>query len=347
MNQSYMNRVKQEKYFDHLNSNKKTSTLKHWFWKSDRWRYGDLYGLCFLPKYKQELAPFKSYATNAEALSSNKVLYIIGDSFLADKILNKAFDKFDQVIFLDRRFKIDPIKLDSTKENYLILEIAERNLNNYGLGRKNEIRWSDDEIKNGFIQKEYESSILQTKQASIFDRLDKILFNKDLSKNIELLLFDNKFATIFKEQKARLNYSLTGRVAKEVAISRNGERLFLNSTVDTNFKESAFRMLSDKEVSDLSQLLAEDNNYYQKIGFKHTFLSIIPNPVSIYDSKRMKYNRLLERLEEKTKLTKISLLKIFKKEKRNVIYLSDSHWNPLGLDLWVNETNVTLNNWVN
>ena len=85
MNQSYMNRVKQEKYFDHLNSNKETSTLKHWFWKSDRWRYGDLYGLCFLPKYKQELAPFKSYATNAEALSSNKVLYIIGDSFLADK----------------------------------------------------------------------------------------------------------------------------------------------------------------------------------------------------------------------------------------------------------------------
>ena len=130
-----------------------------------------------------------------------------------------------RLIFLDRRFKIDPIKLDSTKENYLILEIAERNLNNYGLGRKNEIRWSDDEIKNGFVQKEYESANLQTKQASIFDRLDKILFNKDLSKNIELLLFDNKFATIFKEQKARLNYSLTGRVAKEVAIRQKWRKV--------------------------------------------------------------------------------------------------------------------------
>ena len=82
--------------------------------------------------------------------------------------------------------------------------------------------------------------------------------------------------------------------------------------------------------------------YYQSIGFKKVFLSIIPNPVSIYDYKRMPYNHLLERVELNNDFKAISIFKIYKTQNCNLYYLSDAHWNPQGLDIWVKESNKVL-----
>ena len=342
MNRSFILGINKDRYFDHLNDDHTSRSLyQRVFVRSDRWAYGDLYGLCYLPQYRFKLAPFKKYDSKDRRNLQNRVLYIIGDSFLADKTLTSAFDGFDNVIFLDRRFSFGPIRLDSTQQNFLIMEFAERNLNDYAINKSYEIQWT----KNDITAKHYppvDPKASAPAPPSFLNRLGKIIFNKDLSRNLELLLFDDKLFTPIKELKASLNYNLFGRVAKEVAVSTDKKRLLLNLTVDTNDTHSAFRYKTAQEIDTIAANLKEAQSYYEAIGFKKVFLSIVPNPVSIYDENRMPYNHLLERVEQQTDLPLISIYKTFKTDKHNLYFLSDAHWNPLGFDTWVQQTNKTL-----
>lgn len=348
MNQSFINRIKNDRYFDHLNDDPTSRSLyQRIFVRSDRWAYGDLYGICYLPQYRFKLEPFKKYNSTNRGTPQNRVLYIIGDSFLADKTLTSAFAGFDNVIFLDRRFPFGPILLDSTKQNSLIMEFAERNLNGYNINKTDEIRWAKTS-RSRYVLPPGSGAFLPSRtpnfatQTSLIDRLGKIIFNKDLSRNLELLLFDDRWLTPIKELKASLNYHLLGRVAKEVAVSTDKKRLLLNITVDTGDIHSAFRYKPARQIDSITTNLKEAKNYYEAIGFKKVFLSIVPNPVSIYDENRMPYNHLLERIEGQTNLPLISIYKTFKADRHNLYFLNDAHWNPLGFDTWVQEANKTL-----
>ena len=342
MNQSFINRIKQDRYFDHLNDDHTPKSLyQRVFVRSDRWAYGDLYGMCYLPQYRFKLEPFKKYNSSDGRKPQNRVLYIIGDSFLADKTLTNAFDGFDNVIFLDRRFPFGPILVDSTKQNFLIMEFAERNLNGYDINKTDEVRWTENDIKAKHY-KPVEQKVNAPAPSSLMNRLGKIIFNKDLSRNLELLLFDDKLFTPIKELKASLNYNLFGRVAKEVAVSTDKKRLFLNITVDTSDIHSAFSYKTARQIDSITANLKEAQNYYETIGFKKVFLSIVPNPVSIYDENRMAYNHLLQRVEQQTDLPIISIYKTYKSDSHNLYFLSDAHWNPLGFDTWVAQVNKDL-----
>jgi len=350
INQAFINGLKKDRYFDHLNpKSAAVNTLYHrLFVRSDRWRYGDLYGLSFLHDYKFELEPFKSYKkTDKQKKATNNILYIIGDSYLADKTLSGAFDIFDDVIFLDRRFPMDAIKLDSTKQNYLIMEFAERNLNDYDPDKTQEIRWTRTQLKNkvnfsGSVNPGSPSPALPT---NIFDRINKVIFNKDISRNLELLLFDDKIFTPFKELKATLNYKLFNRTDKGVAVSTDRQRLLMNITVDTAYRQSSFRRITDKELQQLAGRLNAANEYYLSIGFKKVVLAGIPNAVSVYDSNRMTYNRLLERVEKNIRFPVISIFSQMISAPGNVYYRSDTHWNPAGLNLWIAEVNKCSKAW--
>ncbi len=348
MNQSFMNRVKQDQYFDHLTPDNPAKHTMYYkiFVKSDRWRYGDLYGLCFLPEYKFPMEPFKAYPGNDKKTATKNILYIIGDSFLADKTLAGAFDKFDNVIFLDRRFPFGPIKLDTTKNNYLLLEFAERNLVDYDLAKTPEIQWPQKDVQAKNFNETAKLQPAAVLPTSLPNRVGTILFNKDLSRNLDILLFYNKIFTPVKEFKAYLNYKLTGWLPKEVAVSTDKQRLLMNITVDTSYRQSAFREISDKEVETISNNLNSAQGYYKSIGFKKVILSVVPNPVSIYDAKRMTYNHLLQRVEKSNKFTVNSLFNKYKAEDKNLYYRSDGHWNPYGLDIWVKTTNATLDSLV-
>ena len=343
MDQTLINRVKKDRYFDHLNplTTYNNSLYYRFFIRSDRWRYGDLYGLCYLPAYKFRLEPFKQYGKQSNKPSTNRILYIIGDSYLADKTLSGAFDKFDDVIFLDRRFPFGPIALDTTKQNYLIMEFAERNLNDFNFNKAAEIKWSKTDIRRR-LNSNSNSHVNQSNlnlPTNIIDRISQAIFNKDLSRNIELMIFDDKIFTPIKELKANINYSLFKRSSKEVAVSTDEKRLLMNITVDTAYRESDFRKISDSEIQQLTNALDIANKYYLSIGFRKVVLSVVPNAVSVYDVNRMPYNHLLERVENSNRFPVISIFKGFKTTNRNLYYRSDAHWNPGGLDLWVNEVN--------
>jgi hypothetical protein len=344
MNQSFINRVKNDKYFVHLKPDAKKNSVfyNNMFLLTDRWQYGDLYGLCYLHQYKVKLEPFKKYDQSSQSKITNRILYIIGDSYLADKILNNAFNGFDNVIFLDRRFPFGPIRLDSTKQNYLIMEFAERNLVKYDLWKTDEIKWSKTDITAKANFKTEAHYIEPVQQTSLPGRFNKVIFNKDLSRNIELLIFDHKVFTTIKEWKAAFNYYLLGRLPKEIAVSSDKTRLFLNETVDTTYLQSSFRFKSNQEVNKIANNLKAAKIYYQSVGFKKVFLAIIPNTVSVCDDNRMAYNHLLQRVENASSLPVISTFSNFKTSKQNLFYNSDAHWNPHGFDLWVRATNQLL-----
>ncbi|CAN5269102.1 hypothetical protein BH09BAC6_BH09BAC6_01450 [soil metagenome] len=349
MNQTFINRLKKDRYFDHLNppTAYNNSLYYRFFVRSDRWRYGDLYGLCYLPAYRFKLEPFKSYNKNTTRPVSNKILYVIGDSYLADKVLSGAFDKFDDVIFLDRRFPFGPITLDSTKQNYLVMEFAERNLNDFDFSKTGEVKWSKTDIlnKSNYNTAYSINRVNSGLPTTIPERVNKAIFNKELSRNIELLLFDDKIFTPLKQLKATINYRLFNRLAKEVAVSTDKKRLLMNITVDTSYRQSDFREVNARELDQLTGNLAIANKYYLSIGFKKVLLSVIPNAVSVYDEKRMHYNRLLERVEQNNRFPVISIFKNFKNTSQNLYYRSDTHWNPVGLDVWVNEVNKSSSTW--
>ncbi|WP_461461478.1 hypothetical protein [Mucilaginibacter sp.] len=346
MDQAFINKLKQDRYFDHLTppGGRKNTRYQKVFIRSDRWRYGDLFGLCYLPEYKFELEPFKKYERIRPIRATGRLLYIIGDSYLADKSLSGAFDGFDNVFFLDRRFPFGPITLDNTKQNILIMEFAERNLVDYEINQTAESLWTKKELANRL---NYSSASVSgrdnsTVQTGIAERLNKILFNKDLSRNLELLLFDDKIFTPVKEVKAQLNYKMFNRLSNDIAVSTDKKRLLMNITVDTAYRQSDFRTIQDSEVSKLLVNLNAAQNYYRSIGFKKVYLSVIPNAASVYDDRRMTYNHLLERVEKYNHFPVISIYREFKHSQANLYYRSDTHWNPLGLDIWVAETNRAL-----
>ncbi|MCO5947672.1 hypothetical protein [Mucilaginibacter flavidus] len=347
MNQTFINKVKYDRYFDHLPppTAKRRSLYERLFVRSDRWRYGDLYGMSFLPGYKFKLEPYRPYTRDTGTSPTGKILYIIGDSFLADKKLDRAFDNFDAVVFSDRRFPFGPVILDSTKQNYLVMEFAERNLVDYDIKKSLERRWSTGQI----LSKSFFNTITPKETggsgvpSGVIARINKAMFNKDLSRNIELLLFDDKLFTPVKELKAGINYDLFGRTVRETAVSTDKKRLLLNITVDTSFRESAFRNITDSEINKISENLNYAEKYYLSVGFKSVFLSVVPNAVSVYDDKRMHYNHLLERVEKKNSFPVISIWDFFRASTRNLYYRSDAHWNPEGLDLWVDQTRKAIN----
>ncbi len=337
MNRAFINRIKQDRYFAHLDpAVQNTRSLYHRLMvRSDRWAYGDLYGLSYLPQYRFKLEPFKQYPYRAPKSRTNKVLYITGDSYLADKTLTSAFKKFDNVVYLDLRFSFGPIILDSTKQNYLLIELAERNLNNYSTDRTSERKWTTADIKAKYNYGVARNHTTADQPPSFLTRINNVVFNPDLNRNLQLLLFDDKLFTPFKEIKANLNYSLFDRTDKEVRVSTDNKRLLMASTVDTASVESAFKLKRDNQISTLAHNLEKAGSYYKSIGFKDVFLAVVPNPVSVYDEKRMPYNHLLQRVERRIHLKTISVFDTFRTAPLNLYYLSDSHWNPLGFETWV------------
>lgn len=341
MDRSFINQLKQARYFDYLTPDgpAKHSLYHRLLVRSDRWRFGDLYGLCYLPEYRFKLEPFRKYPRNDTMETTRRDLYIIGDSYLADKEMEGAFPGFDRVVFLDARFPYGPITLDSSRQNFLILEFAERNLNGYTFDKTTETKWTPAQLQGKTNLNTSYRPPAATGELSLWNRFCNIFFNKDLSRNLETLLFDNPVFTRVKELKADLNYKLIGSLPKEVAVSTDKKRLLMNITVDTASSLSSFRIFDDRELTQLDENLATAEAYYRSIGFKSVFLSVVPNPVSIYDDKRMPYNHLLQRVERTTDLPVISVFNDFKSSKQNVYYRSDTHWNPLGFDMWIEEVN--------
>lgn len=309
--------------------------------QSDMYRYGDLYGLCYLPQYRmpvKKTSTIPLYKSNTSGIN----LYTICDSYLRIYLPQQSlYCGVDTMFFakINGHEKLTT-PLDPQKQNILLLEIAERNLRTTLRNASN--------VNNLISVKGQQQHLLHadSQKTSLFSNLSSFLFNKSINANIELNIWDFFFETPIKEFKAFLNLKLFNVVDQNVVVSPDEKYLLYKPTIDTTLVTSSFQHIPDTEiksiVDNLNQIYADCRN----AGFNKIYLAVIPNPVSILfpNYKGLQYNQLVTRVQNSgnLKMQVVDIFSIFKISPIPVYSTSDSHWNMDGAYIWLNKFNKML-----
>jgi hypothetical protein len=299
---------------------------------SDKFKYGDLYGLSYLPDYKILLTPEATIHKDSCAGEKSINLYALVDSYIFSFFPADSFYCGVENFFYCRSTFLETrkISLDTSKSNILLLEMAERNL--YRLLMDNY------DYLGSFLDKDAEPPKTNTSNG--------VVFNKNINQNLENIFWDSRLFTPVKELRSLINYTLLGKVEGDVLISADSEYLLYAPTVDTSSYASSFKFISDTQIDTLVARLNFLYNKYKQSGFDEVYLSIIPNSVSILypGYKSYTYNMLLERVQGNAALQirYFDVFRDFKNSEVPLYFRSDSHWNMNGAILWLNKLNIIL-----
>ena len=295
-----------------------------------RARYGDLYSNCFLPGYMDTAyIPLTEYKYG----NGTTDLYILHDSYLEGKIKKENFIGLNKLILANYRGDGVTVKPDKTKKNILLIECAERNA-----------EWRLTDTATAFSQINFSTAKPAIVNPETYAFAD-YFFNRNINQNLEFSLYDYEYFIPVKNLKAYINFSLFGRLPKDVGVSTDKKYLLLNETIDPSSATGSFTPVSLPHLEGVLFYANRISMYYKKRGFDEVYFSIIPNPVSIVDLNRNYYNRKAELLEDYTLLHPqfISVYKAFKNCKTQVYRRDDSHWNGRGIQIWIDEVNKKLN----
>jgi len=309
---------------------------------SDKYIYGDLYGFSYLRDYKIKLEKKNIHHFDNKERKIN--LYAVCDSYLWS--FAKTDSIFDNVnnykyVRLGYNEQIEE-KLDPAYTNILLIEATERQVRKY-LADTTELYYSMR------VSKDNPASLPKRTKGSLWNRINSYLFNDEINQNLEFNLFDYRFLTSLKESKASLFFNLCGRINSDVMVSSNKKYLFYGPTTDNHSKTSSFSYLSDGETENIINNLNAVYSHFRKLGFDEIYLSIIPNPVTILEPAYGNYNHLIDRIQSSPnlKVPVIDVYPLFKQATTEIYYRSDTHWNYNGFEIWVNETNNTLRDFLN
>ena len=323
------------------------------FLRFDKYEYGDLYGMSYLPQFKIPTGGLYTDDRTAESNEDSINLWIIGDSFLAHAIKPEDNIKF----FKNARLQdfywglVDKhpkkAELDKNKLNVLLIEITER------LIRGNfSTRSSAAGLVGVYQTSTAQSAAKQPAEETVSWRSKIAIFSQErlvpenIDQNLELMLFGYEFFEPVKELKSEINYGLFSRVSSEVSVSRNKNNLFYGETVNPALNTSSFKPLSDDELNEIVKNINFVAEEYRKKGFDEVIFSITPNAVTIADPEMMDYNNLIPGIQNNPNL-KVRVVDVYSKMKQSeqpssFYWKNDSHWNSEGFKLWVDETNRTL-----
>jgi hypothetical protein len=306
---------------------------------TDLYRYGDLFGMSYLPQFQIPSARHKQ--EKSSCVDSRPIdLYAMADSyvwtFLSDPEYYCGVKNF-RYARVNAREKLN-VNLDTLKTNILLIECSERNLRQ--LAREHYLESFVNFSNNS------ETSVSGAPSLSFYSQVMNSVFNKRINKNIEANVWESRIFTPVKKLKAGLNYQWFGRVDEKVVVSSDHKRLFYEPTVDTTHIESAFSPISEEEITSIIQQLNGAYMSYTQAGFDGVYLSLIPNPVTVLDTHYggRTYNRLLERVQYSNtlRISTIDVLPLFRNSKQELYLRSDTHWNENGEKVWLNEVNRVL-----
>ncbi len=305
---------------------------------SDRYTFGDLYGFSYLKDYRIKIEKKPPVISQCQK-PGNINLYMICDSYLWSFVkTDSIFCGVDKLKYARWKYdeQIDE-KLDTSKKNILIIEVSER------LSRKLLI----DTVEMYTSMRVYKgspSTSYPKKLETLWEKIQRYLFNKRINENIEFNIFDYSFLTPIREFRAELNYKIFERPNKDVSVSKDKKYLFYSATTDSSKSTSSFNFLSDDEISNIVYCVNNAYRHFKVIGFDEIYLSIIPNPVTILEPTYGKYNNLINRIQERRDLLPplINVYPLIDSSSSENYYKSDTHWNYDGFQIWVDETNRIL-----
>ncbi|MCF8254641.1 MAG: hypothetical protein K9I36_07555 [Bacteroidia bacterium] len=308
---------------------------------SDKIGYGGLYGMCYLSDYRQPF--FYDIKESDDTLVKNINLYLFCDSYLYYRVTPKHFsynDKLYKMKWFETETFLSQESLDTTKKNVLVFEMTERYvrslLDSYE-GATNMLKFEKEQNEN---LKQQEN----TNSKSLIDKFQEPFINPNINSNLELNLFDYKLFRPLKELKANLNFHIFNRVYDGVFVDTAKQQLYYKPTVEGEQKMNAFYPLDSGEISTLIDNINKLNDFYHSKGFDEIYLAIIPNPVTMINPSLGHYNNLIPLLNsnDSLRMNLIDSYSLFKQNPTLFYSKSDSHWNSIGLQRWLDEFNRKL-----
>ena len=291
----------------------------------DDYRYGDLYRMANLPKFRVlkeecEIQPVKKKALQ---------LIIAGDSFTEEGRIDQemlAAEHFDRIRVDEQTF----VKIDNELPQVLIIETVERHVR-----ERFSSKWRGltlEEPITAAADKVWYKKLLELRMP----------YNAELHES-ELFGFD--FTMKIREWKALLNHKLFNRVDPGVALNKSEEHLLYALPTKPGIS-SAFETISDIEIDSLVYYINEATVYYHNAGIEHVVLNIIPNKTSILGTDLGEYNHLVQRIysHPDLKAEVLNIYPAFNKMKASAYEIGDTHWSCTGQQLWVDELNQLMLN---
>lgn len=283
------------------------------------YRYGDLY--LFSNNGNFRINTHSDIKLKKVKAQANLRLTLIGDSYIyeteKENFVSDSFDRLDWGKIPDTIANLTP-----NHKNILIIETTER------YARWRLMMW--DLVHFG---KRTETTTVDEIKLSAEDNLQYLITNFDIF-------------LPFKELKSSIYYNMFDRYDERVAKPNNSGRLYLNETIDEHLNSSSYAEIKDQEINELIRNINLVHERFIKMGYTQVYLSIIPNAASIYNYEGKKYNHLIERIQQhpNLKMPVIDAYKTLSKADVNIFHYSDSHWNVIGQQLWIDELNNALSN---
>lgn len=286
--------------------------------QSDKYRYGDLYGLCYLSDFRIEKKEVKLASIHSVGIRNDVALSILGDSYTYSFIDEKSknFERVNtyQFIAWDDRYKMQLPADHKEDKKVLLIEIVERNA----------------------FAKLNLKELLKTVRFNENHAAQKEQIPFTISTNLEFLLFEHHFLSWIKEWKADFLKTYFGKVTPEVSIAKNDKYLYLTETLAGETLGNSFYPMDEKNYIEFENRLNAINDFFVKKGFDEVWLCIAPNPVRILNTEGKTPNKMFEYLtNSKTlRLKFLNLLPELSRKSENNFYKSDSHWNANGATIY-------------
>lgn len=309
-------------------------------------RYGDLYGITRLGKFKTPLPDYRMKKTGCDTVQRDSIaLYVIGDSYLKraprlnDAICHIA--SYDYIPWDDRfmapkppiTLPVSTVMLDTARRNVLVIESVER----YARRRLAKPEQAMGRIIQGTPNR---SLFADYPLGGDFNEWATNFFrNPHIEQNLELNLFENSVCAPLMEAKGYINAYWFDRIPSRVAVSRDNSFLLMSETVETTGNISPFAPFSPTQEEDMVASLNAIRQHYLEFGFDEVYFSIIPNPVTILDPTWHTYNGLIPRLETNPKLEApvVSVYNLYRQRPQGIFLRDDTHWDKPGMEIWVRE----------
>ena len=285
----------------------------------DDYRFGDLYRLSNLPKFK-EVSP----ACESKQVEKLKNVHLVffGDSFTEEKYVKETELAAESV----SRYHVASLafeKLDTSKFNILLIQTVERHFRE---------RFSQPWMG---LQKEELPEVKPTLKEKVLAA--KLPYR---SERQESVLFAASWAMKIRECKAQLNWHLFERTDPKVRLSQNEEHLLYYLPNEPGIS-AAFEPIGQAEIDLLVENVNLSQKYYKENGFDLVILSILPNKSSLLAGRDGVYNHLIERVQQHPKLQMpyLDAFSYLQKEPVQWYAKGDTHWNCKGKSEWVNMLN--------
>jgi hypothetical protein len=301
---------------------------------------GDLVGMSYL-YYEKKLCGGVDYSMHGkECHQKEKVkLLLWGDSYTY-KIKDSAFPCASTYLFGRRHFQTLKYTLDTSRKNILVLEVTERDVLEYFSNSSIfDYLKKNDEDKVEDIPAVPEST--EENKWSVDFWISK-LFNPVINSNIEYNLFNYNVLSAPRKIKALLNYHCFKRASGNVVVSSDKNYLLLKETVDKQGRSSSYAKVDSETINNTVYTLNNVYEHYKADGFDEVYLSVIPNPATILQPQQ--YNGLIPALQTNPQLQMkcIDIYTPFKKNKEDTYRHGDTHWNSIGMSMWVDEVNKAI-----